>query len=212
MIPELGLDADGLLDKMNPMNAVKGRAKAAEMDPQAKPGALNRDVNTRLSAAEEDPQTKPGAPAAAPSAVKGRRAETLKAIFLWGVLWGIWEATAGHAAHFIRVPGLPGFIMFPAAFFFMSRVFLQSQGTSQGGGSESPGKARSPIRRGRLESIFMAGCIAASIKMLDIFIPGQNIQAVVNPAQAILLESLAVTGFYACFGRLAEARPQKIKR
>gem|GEM_PF-4055850 len=176
---------------MNPMNAVKGRAFAAEVDPRAKPGALTRDVNTRLSAAEADPQTKPGAPTAAPSAGDERRAETLKAIFFWGALWGIWEATAGHAAHFIRVPGLPGFIMFPAAFFFMSRAFLQS---------------------GKLTSIFVAACIAASIKLLDFFIPAQNIQAVVNPAQAILLESLAVTGFYACLGRLAETRPQKIKR
>jgi alpha-L-fucosidase len=48
---------------------VKGRAFAAEVDPRAKPGALTRDVNTRLSAAEADPQTKPGAPAAAPAAV-----------------------------------------------------------------------------------------------------------------------------------------------
>ncbi|MDP2913877.1 MAG: hypothetical protein Q8O91_00315, partial [Candidatus Aminicenantes bacterium] len=38
------------------------------MDPRAKPGALTRDVNTRLSTAETDPQTKPGAPAAAPPA------------------------------------------------------------------------------------------------------------------------------------------------
>jgi tRNA nucleotidyltransferase/poly(A) polymerase len=48
---------------------VKGRAFAAEADPQTKPGALTRDVNTRLSTAEADPQTKPGAPAAAPAAV-----------------------------------------------------------------------------------------------------------------------------------------------
>ncbi|MDP2913839.1 MAG: hypothetical protein Q8O91_00125, partial [Candidatus Aminicenantes bacterium] len=47
---------------------VKGRAFAAEVDPRAKPGALTRDVNTRLSTAETDPQTKPGAPAAAPAA------------------------------------------------------------------------------------------------------------------------------------------------
>ncbi|MDP2915274.1 MAG: hypothetical protein Q8O91_07455 [Candidatus Aminicenantes bacterium] len=38
---------------------VKGRAFAAEVDPRAKPGALTRDVNTRLSTAETDPQTKP---------------------------------------------------------------------------------------------------------------------------------------------------------
>ncbi|MDP2915457.1 MAG: peptide-methionine (R)-S-oxide reductase MsrB [Candidatus Aminicenantes bacterium] len=51
--------------------AVKGRAFAAEVDPRAKPGALTRDVNTRLSTAETDPQTKPGAPAAAPAAGGG---------------------------------------------------------------------------------------------------------------------------------------------
>ncbi|MDP2915904.1 MAG: hypothetical protein Q8O91_10680 [Candidatus Aminicenantes bacterium] len=42
------------------------------MDPQAMPGALTRDVYTRLSTAETDPQTKPGAPAAAPAAVGER--------------------------------------------------------------------------------------------------------------------------------------------
>ncbi|MDP2914282.1 MAG: hypothetical protein Q8O91_02365 [Candidatus Aminicenantes bacterium] len=40
------------------------------MDPRAKPGALTRDVNTRLSTAKADPQTKPGAPTAAPAAVE----------------------------------------------------------------------------------------------------------------------------------------------
>ncbi|MDP2913961.1 MAG: PilN domain-containing protein, partial [Candidatus Aminicenantes bacterium] len=49
-----------------PNRPVKGQAFAAEVDPRAKPGALTRDVNTRLSTAETDPQTKPGAPAAAP--------------------------------------------------------------------------------------------------------------------------------------------------
>jgi hypothetical protein len=57
---------------MNSSLGVKGRAFAAEVDPQVKPGALTRDVNTRLSAAEADPQTKPGAPTAAPAAVDSR--------------------------------------------------------------------------------------------------------------------------------------------
>jgi hypothetical protein len=52
---------------------VKGRAFAAEADPQAQLGALTRDVNTRLSTAENDPQTKPGAPAAAPAAGEDER-------------------------------------------------------------------------------------------------------------------------------------------
>jgi hypothetical protein len=51
------------------IRGVKGRAFAAEVAPRVKPGALTRDVNTRLSAAEADPQAKPGAPAAAPAAV-----------------------------------------------------------------------------------------------------------------------------------------------
>jgi hypothetical protein len=103
------------------------------------------------------------------------RAGGLGKVFLWGSLWGIWEATAGHVIHLTRVPGLPGFIMFPAAFYFMSRAF---------------------VRSGRYQSIFLAACVAAGLKLFDIFIPGQNIQAVINPAQAILLESLVVTGFY----------------
>jgi len=96
-------------------------------------------------------------------------------VLFWGSLWGIWEATVGHIIHLTRVPGLPGFIMFPAAFYFMSKAF---------------------IRSGRYQSIFLAACLAAGLKLFDIFIPGQNIQAVINPAQAILLESLVVTGFY----------------
>ena len=103
------------------------------------------------------------------------RAGGLGPVFLWGSLWGIWEATAGHVIHLARVPGLPGFIMFPAAFFFMSRAF---------------------VRSGRYHSIFLTACLAAGLKLFDIFIPGNNLQAVINPAQAILLESLVVTGFY----------------
>jgi hypothetical protein len=103
------------------------------------------------------------------------RAGGLGPVFLWGSLWGLWEATVGHVIHLTRVPGLPGFIMFPAAFYFMSRAF---------------------VRSGRYQSIFLAACVAACLKLFDVFIPGQNIQAVINPAQAILLESLVVTGFY----------------
>jgi len=104
----------------------------------------------------------------------------LGTVLLWGSLWGIWEATAGHIIHLTRVPGLPGFIMFPAAFYFMSRVFVLS---------------------GRYQSIVLAACLAAGLKLFDIFIPGQTIQAVINPARAILLESLAVAGFYYCLER-----------
>ncbi|MDP2916200.1 MAG: hypothetical protein Q8O91_12215 [Candidatus Aminicenantes bacterium] len=52
------------IDTLDIIQQVKRRAFAAEVDPRAKPGALTRDVNTRLSTTETDPQTKPGAPAA----------------------------------------------------------------------------------------------------------------------------------------------------
>ncbi|MDP2913846.1 MAG: DmsC/YnfH family molybdoenzyme membrane anchor subunit [Candidatus Aminicenantes bacterium] len=81
-----------------------------------------------------------------------------RAAFFWGLLWGIWEATAGHLVHLVKIPGLSGFIMFPAAFFFMSRAFARSE---------------------RAESIFLAACVAASIKLFDLFIPGELLQAAV---------------------------------
>jgi len=111
---------------------------------------------------------------------KSDGAALVRTALFWGSLWGIWEATAGQLVHLIKLPGLPGFIMFPAAFFFMSRAFARS---------------------GRAESIFLAACVAAGIKLFDLFIPGELVQAAVNPAQAILLEALAVTGFYAFLGR-----------
>ena len=121
---------------------------------------------------------------------RNRHGEALsRAVFVWGSLWGLWEATVGHLVHLIKIPGLAGFIMFPAAFFFMSRAFARS---------------------GRAESIFLAACVAAGFKLFDLFIPGTIVQAAVNPAQAILLEALAVTGFYAFLGRFAAARvPRK---
>jgi len=104
----------------------------------------------------------------------------------WGSIWGIWEATAGYFIHLTHIPGLPGFVMFPAAFYFMSRAF---------------------VRSGKHETIFLAACVASGLKLLDLFIPGQNIQGVVNPAQAILLESLAVVGFYSFLGHLRLGGP-----
>jgi hypothetical protein len=108
-------------------------------------------------------------------------AKVLAAALFWGLIWGIWEATAGYLIHLTHIPGLPGLVMVPAAFYFMSRAF---------------------IRSGKHETIFLAACVAAGLKLLDLFIPGQNIQSVVNPAQAILLESLAVAGFYSFLGHL----------
>lgn len=115
-----------------------------------------------------------------------RQASTLVSAIVWGLIWGIWEATAGYFIHLTHIPGLPGFVMFPAAFYFMSRAY---------------------VRSGKHETIFLAAGIASALKLLDLFIPGQNIQGVVNPAQAILLESLAVAGFYSFLGHLRLGGP-----
>jgi hypothetical protein len=100
----------------------------------------------------------------------------LLSAFFWGLLWGIWEATAGHVVHLLRVPGLAGIVMAPAALFFLVRGFSAT---------------------GKYEAVFLTGCVAAGMKLLDLVIPGRDIMAVVNPAQFILLEALAVSGFYA---------------
>ena len=39
--------------------------------------------------------------------------------------------------------------------------------------------------------VFLAGAVAAGFKFLDLLLPGTDLLAVINPAQAILLEALA---------------------
>jgi len=90
-------------------------------------------------------------------------------VIYYGSLWGLAEATAGHVLHLLRIPGLAGFIMFPMGFFLMSRAFSRS---------------------GRFLAVFLTSWIAAGIKLADLVLPGADILAVWNPAQAILLEGL----------------------
>jgi hypothetical protein len=113
------------------------------------------------------------------------RLERLAPALFWGSVWGLWEATAGHAVHLLRVPGLAGAVMLPAAVVFMSRAFAAT---------------------GREETIFLTGCVAAALKLLDLLVPGRNLLAVVNPAQFILLEALAVTGVRAALGAAGVVR------
>lgn len=101
---------------------------------------------------------------------------TLVSTLFWGSLWGIWEATVGYVVHLVHVPGWPGLFMAPAAFYFMSRAFAET---------------------GKIEGVFSTACVAAGFKLLDLFIPGRGPQAVINPALAILFESLMLTCFYA---------------
>lgn len=93
---------------------------------------------------------------------------------LWGSLWGLAEATGGHLLHWLHIPGLAGFLMFPVGFFFMVKAYMSTR---------------------RLSSVFIIALVAAHIKLLDLFIPSPSFFAVVNPAAAIICESLAVTAF-----------------
>lgn len=113
------------------------------------------------------------------------RLDILAPALLWGSAWGLWEATAGHAVHLLRVPGLAGAVMLPAAVLFMSRAFAAS---------------------GREEAIFLAGCVAAGLKLLDVIVPGRDLLSILNPAQFILLEALAVAGAQAAVRSLAGRR------
>jgi hypothetical protein len=107
---------------------------------------------------------------------KPAAASGITAALACGALWGSAEATLGHLLHLARIPGLAGFIMFPVALFFLTRAYGST---------------------GRLGVLPATAAVAASVKLVDAFFPGADLQAVLNPAQAILLEGLAVTLFYA---------------
>ncbi|MCR3956256.1 MAG: hypothetical protein NUK57_08140 [Gudongella sp.] len=102
----------------------------------------------------------------------------LLSIIFWGSMWGIAEATIGHALHMasIALPGLPGFVMFPVAFFFMRKVYLENK---------------------KPQVVFYASIVAAGIKLVDFLIPGNIPLRIVNPALSILMEGLAVALVFA---------------
>jgi hypothetical protein len=95
-------------------------------------------------------------------------------ILFWGSLWGIAEATIGLALHIaaIALPGLPGFLMFPVAFYFMKKVFDAT---------------------GKTSSVFYVSVLAALIKLSDFLLPVSMAIRIINPALSILLEGLAVS-------------------
>jgi len=101
---------------------------------------------------------------------RGFRAGFFLAALFYGSLWGFGEATLGHLLHLARVPGLPGLVMFPFGVLVMGRVLA---------------------RTGSAVAVFATGVVAAGYKFFDLLLPGTDILAVVNPAQAIVLEALA---------------------
>ena len=97
----------------------------------------------------------------------------------WGGAWGLCEATFGHVLHMARIPGLPALVMFPIGAALMMRAWRET---------------------GRLQAILICGAAAASVKLGGLLIPAVDVFAVVNPARAILLQSLAFAGIAAAAG------------
>lgn len=90
----------------------------------------------------------------------------------WGSLWGLTEATLGYLVHLITaIPGMAGFFMFPIAFYFMTRAYKE---------------------RGQAGTIFATAAVAASLKLVDLLLPGLNPLKTINPAISILMEAMAV--------------------
>jgi len=89
---------------------------------------------------------------------------------LYGSLWGLAEATLGHLLHAVRIPGLPGLVMVPLAVWIMGRAAVRSRSAA---------------------AVLLAGGVAASLKLLDLVVPGTDLLALIRPVQAILLEALA---------------------
>lgn len=93
-------------------------------------------------------------------------------VIFWGSLWGITEATLGYFAHLlVPLPGIVGFLFFPLGLYFMMRAYDLT---------------------GQVGVIFGTASVAASIKLLDLFLPGLNPIYTLNPAVSILLEGLVV--------------------
>ena len=113
----------------------------------------------------------------------------LAAALFYGSVWGLGEATLGHLLHLARVPGLPGLVMFPFAVLVMGRVLARS---------------------GSAAAVFMTGVVAAGFKFLDLLLPGTDILAVINPAQAIVLEALAGAVWIALTKRRTEKQQQPL--
>lgn len=96
----------------------------------------------------------------------------LSIILFWGAIWGLMEATVGHILHMLpfRVP--TGSVLFPIGYHFMQKSYKETKD---------------------LKSMFYTSSIVASIKLINLFIPGTPIIKVINPSACILLEGLSVT-------------------
>lgn len=92
-------------------------------------------------------------------------------ILFFGALWGILEASLGHLLHYLPI-GLSGMLMFPLAFYLMTQLWS--------------------VNLRRTDLLWM-GLLAASIKLVDLFIPGLPAVKTLNPAMALLLQAMMVS-------------------
>ena len=95
--------------------------------------------------------------------------EILVPIIMTGAIWGIFEATVGYLLHLL--PIRIGFLVwYPTAVFFLMSAYQTTR---------------------QKTAVLWVAVMASAIKLLNLMLPGR-IDYVINPAVAILLESLAV--------------------
>lgn len=99
-------------------------------------------------------------------------------IAFYGAIWGLVEATLGHALHILPVK-IGWMLWFPIAFYFIKTVYLKT---------------------GKHWSVIITALIAAIIKLVDLFAP-VRIDYVINPAVSIVLESLTVYSIFRVVSR-----------
>jgi len=100
---------------------------------------------------------------------------------LFGSLWGLSEVTLGYALHYLMIP-LAGFIMFPIGYYFLRQTYRQTN---------------------NIGSVFLAGIVTASIKLTNFYFPFILPIRIINPAIAIILETVVVLALYG-YGRKKE--------
>lgn len=101
--------------------------------------------------------------------VEMNRSSILFSVVVWGTIWGIFEATVGYLLHILPI-NISWLLWYPAACFFMGNVYRKTD---------------------RISSVLMVGILCASIKILNLFLPGR-IDKVLNPAVSIVFEAMAM--------------------
>lgn len=90
-------------------------------------------------------------------------------IIIWGSMWGITECTVGYFLHMLPI-NIGYLFWYPIAFFFMNGVFKSTN---------------------KPQSILFIACMAATIKLFNLFMP-VRIDRVINPAISIILEGIVI--------------------